>query len=232
MDKTTTLKRMRLVIPAMILCLIGDYCIGIEPADSKELGTLVSTGWTAISDIRIMISNIGGMIGTILYAIGAVAFMQWLTAENKANDSKWDNRFLKLFFLGLWAGIVSFMYIHISCGGLIQHFNVLYDITGGNTETAAEGIKRMFMAEAVPFTVMLFLFDGLATIGWIGLVWRKVVDLPKIWIIAAPLLTALIGQIFELIPLPFKGIGSGFETFGWMLMFVGGIIHIRNCKVK
>ena len=94
--------------------------------------------------------------------------------------------------------------------------------------------KYMFQSGAYSsvFYVMLFLFDGLATIGWVGLVWRNVVYLPKIWIIAAPLLTALIGQIFELIPFPFKGIGSGFETLGWMLMFVGGIIHIRNCKVK
>lgn len=228
MEKSKTIKRMQLVIPAMILCLIGDYCIGIEPADSKKIGDIVSTGWTTISDIRIMISNIGGMIGTILYAIGAVAFMRWLANENKADESKWDSRFLKLFSLGLWAGIISFMYFHISFGGLIQHFNVMYDITGGNAEAAAEGLSRMFTVETVTFIVMFVLFDGLATIGWAGLVWRRVIDLPKIWILAAPLLTALIGQILGLIPMPFKGIGSGFETLGWLLMFVGGIGHIRR----
>ena len=34
-----TIRAMQLVIPAMILCFIGDYCIGIEPADSTSLGS-------------------------------------------------------------------------------------------------------------------------------------------------------------------------------------------------
>ena len=32
-------------------------------------------------------------------------------------------------------------------------------------------------------------------------------------------------------PLPFKGIGSGFESLGWMLMFIAGIKYI-NSKQK
>ena len=33
-----------------------------------------------------------------------------------------------------------------------------------------------------------------------------------------------------LIPLPFKGINSGFETLGWMLMFVCGIKLIKSIE--
>ena len=230
MDKEKTIKKMKLVIPAMILCLIGDYCIGIEPPDSMKTGTIVSSGWTTISDLRIAISNICGMIGTFLYAIGAVAFMKWLSKANKNNENKWDNRFLKLFYFSLCIGCISFLYIHIACGGLIQHYNVLYELSGQNTATAEAALLRMFKVEAVPFTVTLVLFDVLVSVSWVGLILRRTIDLPKIWIIAAPLLTALIGQILELIPLPFKGIGSGFETLGWMLVFIGGIKHIRNTK--
>ena len=228
MNKEKTIKKMKLVIPAMILCLIGDYCIGIEPSDSIKIGAIASSGWNTISDLRIAISNICGMIGTLLYAISAVAFMKWLSKANRNNQSKWDNRSLKLFYFSLCIGCVSFLYIHIACGGLIQHYNVLYELSGQTAEAAEAALLRMFRVEAIPFTVTLVLFDVLVSISWIGLVLRKVIDLPKIWIIAAPLLTALIGQILELIPLPFNGIGSGFETLGWMLIFIGGIRHIRK----
>ena len=230
MDKEKTIKNMKLVVPAMILCLIGDYCIGIEPSYSIKIGTIASSGWNTISDLRIAISNICGMIGTLLYAIGAVAFMKWLSDANKNNQSKWDNRFLKLFYFSLCIGCISFLYIHIACGSLIQHYNILYELSGQNAEAAEAALLRMFRVEAVPFTVTLILFDVLVSISWIGLVLRKIIDLPMIWIIAAPLLMALIGQILELIPLPFKGISSGFETLGWMLVFIGGIRHIRNTK--
>lgn len=228
MNQEKMIKKMKLVIPAMILCLIGDYCIGIEPADSIKTGAIASSGWTTISDIRIMISNICGMIGTFLYSIGAAAFMKWLSDENRNNENKWDNRFLKLFYFGLCIGCISFLYIHIAFGSLIQHYNVLYELSGQNAETAESALLRMFMTEAIPFTVMLILFDVLVSVSWAGLILRKIIDLPKIWIISAPLLTALIGQLLEFIPLPFQGISSGFETLGWMLIFIGGIQHIRK----
>ena len=40
-----TIKRMNLVIPALLLCMISDYCIGAEPADSTSLGGIASSGF-------------------------------------------------------------------------------------------------------------------------------------------------------------------------------------------
>ena len=76
-----TIRAMQLVIPAMILCFIGDYCIGIEPADSTSLGSIASSGWLTIADWRIIVSNIFGMIGSILYAIGAAYFAKFLLEQ-------------------------------------------------------------------------------------------------------------------------------------------------------
>ena len=37
-------------------------------------------------------------------------------------------------------------------------------------------------------------------------------------------MVAAIGFLIEMIlPLPFNGIASGFESFGWTVMFLGGI---------
>lgn len=227
-DTKKTIRNMLLVIPGMVLCMIGDYCIGIEPADSKEIGVLASSGWLTISDLRIAISNIGGLIGTIFYCVGAHSFMKWLIMRNRDNKNKWDQRFLKLYYFSLCVGCASFIYFHLACGGLIQHYNVLYEVSGNQADVADAALMRMFLVEAVPFLSLLVLFDGLATVAWIGLVVRKVIKLPTVWIVAAPLLMALVGQILEFLPLPFQGIGSGFESLGWMLMFVGGALYVRE----
>lgn len=225
-------KRMLLVIPAMILCMIGDYCIGIEPADSKPLNDIVSSGWLTVSDWRIALSNITGAIGCVLYAIGAVAFIQFLTAQHSSSESKADKTWLRSFYAGLGTGCVSFMYFHIACGGLIQHFNVLFEAEGGNADKAFELWLRMFLVEAAPFALFFVAFDVLTTVCWIALIIRKTIPLSKKWILAAPLVTAGIGQLLELIPLPFAGIGSGFESLGWMLMFIGGIKYLDSCNER
>lgn len=221
---------MLLIIPGMILCMIGDYCIGIEPAGSKEIGLLAGSGWLTISDLRIGISNMCGMIGTFFYAMAAYSFMKWLTKENEENDKKWDQIFLKAFYFSLCVGCVSFIYFHIACGNLIQHFNVLYDATGNNADTAEKALIRMFAVEAVPFVALFILFDVVATMAWIGLVIRKVLKLSPIWIVAAPLAMVVVGTLVDLLPLPFNGINSGFESLGWMLMFIGGIKHIKDTE--
>lgn len=223
MDYGELRNKMKLAIPAMLFCMIGDYCIGIEPAGGKEIGLIASSGWQSISDVRIAISNTAGMIGTVLYAIAAVSFVMLLRSANTQNENVWDQRFLKLFYISLIIGCLSFIYFHIACGGFIQHYNVLFEATGGNTAEAERLLLRTFKVEAVPFIVLFIAFDAFATIAWIGLIIRRVISAPKIWVIAAPLVTALIGQIIELIPLPFKGIGSGFESLGWMLMFIVGM---------
>ena len=52
---------------------------------------------------------------------------------------------------------------------------------------------------------------------------RGTFELKKIWILDAPLAVAGIGYLLEiLLPWQFKGFCSGFESFGWIVMFLGG----------
>ena len=227
-----TIKRMNLVIPAMLLCMIGDYCIGAEPADSTSLGGIASSGWLTINDLRIGISNFFGAIGSVMYAIGAVEFIKFLLYKSDASENKTDRVWLKIYTAGLGIGCVSFMYFHISCGELIHHFNVLYDVTGGDTEKITDAWTRLFMTEAIPYVLFFAAFDVVTTISWIVLIARKIIPVSKLWILAAPLITAGIGTALDLLPLPFAGLNSGFESLGWMLMFVCGIKYIKGKMQK
>ena len=45
-----TARRMLWIIPGMLLCMIGDYCMGIEPKDSYAISGMISSGWLTIAD--------------------------------------------------------------------------------------------------------------------------------------------------------------------------------------
>ena len=66
-------------------------------------------------------------------------------------------------------------------------------------------------------------WTALVLIAWIALIWKGTFILKRAWILAAPLIVAGIGYVLELlIPWPFNGFVSGFESFGWIVMFLGG----------
>ena len=50
------------IIPGMLLAMVGDYCMGIEPKDSVAISGMISSGWLSIADWRIAVSNIGGLV--------------------------------------------------------------------------------------------------------------------------------------------------------------------------
>ena len=223
---------MQLVIPAMILCMIGDYCIGIEPRDSETLGSIASSGWLTIADWRIAVSNFFGTIGSILHAIGAVAFSKFLLDRNKGSQNKRDRIWLNLYSAWLGIGCVSFMYFHIACGGLIQHFKVLYELSNGDVQQATDAWLKMFLPEAAPFGIMFIGFDVITSVVWGVLIVKRILPVSKWWILASPLIMAGIGTLLEFIPLPFSGINSGFESLGWMLMFICGIKFVKSVSLN
>ena len=224
MSDKQTIARMHLVIPAMILCIIGDYCIGAEPKGAVMVGKIAGSGWLTIADCRIAVSNITGMVGSVLYAIGATAFARFLHEHIREQG---DRLWVRLYTAGLGLGCVSFMYFHIACGGLIQHFRVLYDVTGGNAAQAEEAWLRMLMPEAAPLVLMFIGFDVLTSVAWIALVAKGILPVSKLWILSSPLIAIGIGSLLELLPLPFSGINSGFESMGWLGMFICGIGYVR-----
>ncbi len=223
-DKLTSIyKRMLWVIPGMILAMIGDYCMGIEPKDSTAISGMISSGWLTIADWRIAVSNIGGLFGTLFYTIATLPFVDFLRWRLDRCTKTADKRLIQMYIAGLVLGIMSFMYFHLACGTLIHNFNVIYDATGGNTELAVEMWNRTYMVQVVPYWVTFFAFELTVLIGWIALILRGTFDLKKIWILAAPLVVAGIGFLIEiLIPWNFNGFCSGFESFGWIVMFMGG----------
>ncbi len=216
-------KSMLWVIPGLVLCMIGDYCMGIEPKDSVPISGMISSGWLSIADWRIAVSNTGGLIGTICYMMAALPFVDFLRVKLDKCENKWDKGLVRLYIAGLLLGVMSFMYFHLECGTLIHNFNVIYDAAGGNTELATTLWDRSYMVQVVPYWTTFFAFELAVMIGWIGSILRGTFELKKVWILASPLIVAGIGYLIEiLLPWQFNGFCSGFESFGWIVMFLGG----------
>ncbi len=215
-------RRMLWVIPGMLLAMIGDYCMGVEPKDSTAISGMISSGWLTIADWRIAVSNIGGLLGTVCYTLAALPFAAFLKTL-LPGCGKWDRRLLKLYIAGLILGVMCFLYFHLECGTLIHNFNVLYDAAGGDTALAAEMWNRSYLVQIVPYWTTFFAFELAVLIGWFALILRGTFALKKSWILVARLFVAGIGYVLELlIPFSFNGFVSGFESFGWIVMFLGG----------
>jgi len=228
-----TNKLMIWVIPGMLLCMIGDYCMGIEPLNSKTISGMISSGWLTIADWRIAVSNIGGLVGTLCYTVAALAFADFLRFKRDECKNKWDKIFIDMFNVGLILGIMSFLYFHLECGTLIHNYNVIYDAAGGNTDTAIKMWNRSYLVQIVPYWTTFIAFELTVLIGWIGMVVRGTFGIKKTWILAAPLIVAGIGYLIEIVfPWQFNGFCSGFESMGWMIMFVGGRQMIKNEMVN
>lgn len=220
-----------LAIPAFLMAMVGDYLIGYEPWDIEPLGLIADTGWLTIADWRIALSNLLGAIAVPLYFVAAREFLRLLDAQNPKGKDKARDCFLWLFCIGNYAGFFSFVFIHIACGLLILQFNAAYEVIG-NADIAIGMDLRIFWAEAVPFLVYFAVADLFTTIGWIGLVVRKAIPFSKVWILAAPLVMALIGQVLSIFRIGFKGIDSGFESLGWLLMFIAAVKYVNCIKTE
>ena len=165
-------RRMLWVIPGMLLAMLGDYCMGIEPKDSTTISGMISSGWLSIADWRIALSNIGGLLGTVCYTLAALPFAAFLKSLLPRCGDKWDRRLLKLYIAGLLLGVMCFLYFHLECGTLIHNFNLLYDAAGGDTALAAEMWDRSYLVQIVPYWSTFFAFELAILIGWIALILR------------------------------------------------------------
>ena len=228
-QRAKTAKRMLWIIPGMILAIIGDYCMGIEPKVSAGISFMISSGWLTIADWRIALSNIGGLVGTAFYTIAAMSFIEYLKVKLPQCCDKWGRRFLRLYIAGLIWGCMVFIYFHLACGTLIHNYNVIYEAAQGDTARTVAAWNRSYAVQAVPYWVSFAVLGVTSTGGWIAIILKGVLPLKKVWVLAAPLLIAGIGFLLEWsLPLPFNGFSSGFESLGWIIMFLGGIQAVKK----
>ena len=118
----TQKQKIQLAIPAFLASMAGDYLMGINSIGTTSGGEMV---WNVIADWRLAVSSVLGAVCVILFAISATEAIRVL--EQKYPDSK----SVKLFKISNWAGIISFMFLHIGICMLVMIYNAGCDAAGG-----------------------------------------------------------------------------------------------------
>ena len=221
MKSTTSRQRILLGVYAMILAMIGDYLLGFGTfsfSDSPD----AYMGMTAnvVPDWRYAVSSVLGFLCAALFAAAATELMKVMEKKYSLADS----RLYQLFRIANWGGILYFAFIHIGICMLPVVFNAGMEATGSQ-QVSMDMVLRVLKSIAVPLGLGFLICDGLATAGWIGLVVTGKLPVKKIALICNPILIALLGQLMNVIA---EGLDSGFESFGWLLMYLVCALRLVN----
>ena len=87
----------------------------------------------------------------------------------------------------------------------------------GDAAASVGMMLRVLKSIAVPMIAGFIVCDGFVTVAWIGMVVKGVLPVRKIALICNPMIVALLGQLMNLIA---EGLDSGFESFGWLLLYL------------
>jgi hypothetical protein len=209
----TSRQKILFCVYAMILAMIGDYLLGFGTfsfSDSPD----AYMGMTAnvVPDWRYASSSVLGFICAALFAVAATELMTVMEKKYGLAESK----LYKLFKIANWGGILYFAFIHIGICMLPVVFNAGMEATG-SLQASMDMVLRVLKSIAVPMGLGFVICDVFATIGWIGLVVKGKLPVKKIALICNPVVISLFGQLMNYVA---EGLDSGFESFGWLLMYL------------
>ena len=205
--------------------------------ENEELMVLLHGGGTSYLGVLPTAKKIAEKYHVILLAYDGFNPSE---PETEFRSVAWEARELEDYILQNYGGRVDILYaLSYGCRTLMQ---VLEDNRLQITTTIADGmslrdypdikseaLKDLYLVQAVPYWASFVVLELTTTVGWFAIIWKGVLPLKKRWVLAAPMLVAGIGFLLELIlPLPFNGFASGFESLGWIVMFLGGIQAIKN----
>ncbi len=198
---------------AMLLAMIGDYLLGFGTFSiSSDPDAAVKITARVVPDWRYAVSSILGFACVPLFAIAALEMLKVM--ENKYDLG--DSKLYIVFKVANWGGILYFAFIHVGICMLPVVYNAGMAAVG-DTAASVEMMLRVAKSVAVPMAAGFIVCDGFATVGWIGMVIKGSLPLRKIALICNPFLIALLGNLANLVA---EGLDSGFESFGWLLMYL------------
>ena len=196
-----------------LLFMIGDYLLGFGTiGTSSEPDALYGMMWNVAPDWRYAWSSLLGFVGAALFSVAVAEVLKVMEKKYGLGGSK----LYKIFKIANWAGVVYFAFIHISMSMLPVVFNAGMEVTADLAASVGMTV-RLGKSIAVPLIIGFILCDGLVVIGWIGMVVKGMLPVKKWMLICNSTVIGLLGQSMSLIA---EGLDSGFESFGWVLMYL------------
>lgn len=218
-------------IIAGILFMIGDllwefHCPGV----TKNIdGMFIDTSWTEFGQWRFPASVIAAAVAMPLYYLGFME-MPEIIIEHARND--FDRKLAKWFKAAVVFAMIFFLFIHAALVISGTLYNEVFAVTG-DAAASAQVCNNMLVAQAVPLIAGYILSDGIYVVVMIILAFRKVLPVnPILVFFSNPLITAVVGNILNLCPWPFKEIEPASESFGHVMMMVVALVVIYKDRKK
>ena len=213
MKNMTSRQKILLGCVAMALAIIGDFLLGFGTFSmTNDPNVPMGIAANVVPDWRYAASSVLGFLCMPFFAVAVVELLRVM--ENKYGLR--DQKLYRLFKIANWGGILYFAFIHIGICMLPVVFNAGMEATGDMAASVGM-MLRVLKSIAVPMIVGFIVCDGFVTVAWIGMVAKGMLPLREIALICNPLVIALLGQLMNLIA---EGLDSGFESFGWLLLYL------------
>lgn len=217
-------------IIAMGVCMIGDWLFDIKGPSSVSHG-IVESGWLNMSMWRFEASILIGAAVIPIYYFGIREMMN-MFSEISTSSSHTCQKFSKMFNVAAMAGVISFVFIHITCCLIPIIFKCIYAGVP-NFKLVTEIVNKLAIYIYVPFFIYYLIADVGISISFIYMVITGKLNVPKWAIICCPLGTIILDLLLKLIPwYPIQAVTVAFETFGYVLMLLSAYVHCRKQEQK
>ena len=213
MKDMTSRQKILLGCFSMILAMIGDYLLGFGPFSTTS-DPSVYMGITAnvVPDWRYAVSSFLGFLCVPFFAVAVLELLKVMEKKYSLQDEK----LYRLFKIANWSGILYFAFIHIGICMLPVIFNAGMDATG-DANLSIDMVIRVLKSILVPMGISFIVCDVFVAVAWMGMVLKRMVPVNRLTIICNPVIIALLGQLINMIR---EGMDSGFESLGWLLMYL------------
>lgn len=213
MKNMTSRQKILLGCFAMVMAIIGDFLLGFGTFSmTNDPNVPMGIAANVVPDWRYATSSLLGFLCVPFFAVAALELLKVMEKKYGLGDQK----LYKLFRIANWSGILYFAFIHIGICMLPVVFNAGMEATG-DAASSVGMMLRVLKSIAIPMAAGFIVSDVFVAVGWIGMVVKDMLPVRKIALICNPLIVALFGQLMNLIA---EGLDSGFESFGWLLLYL------------
>lgn len=220
-----------LAIAGAVLFMIGDWFIDGFGPGNVEVGIAGNTAWDHMAAWRFTASNILGAIGLPMMLPGTLIWMR-IADGVTVTDNKRSVRMNRFFKCGLWAYLISGVFIHIFCGVVGSIYKAATN-AGVSSDVAFQIVDVSFYSVLVPFMVYYLLLELGTGIPFWYMVLTGELAIPKVAILCCSLSTLIIVMFMGLTGnYVLHDIFTAGESFGWLLLMAAGIVHLKNEEEK
>ena len=202
---------------AMALAIVGDFLLGYGTFSmTNDPNVPMGIAASVVPDWRYAASSVLGFLCVPFFAVAALELLKVMEQKYGLREQ----RLYKLFKIANWGGILYFAFIHIGICMLPVVFNAGMAATG-DAAASVGMMLRVLKSIAVPMIAGFIVCDGF--VGNVILKFMEGVAGTLMGIIKKEIfadtrgkLGGLLGQLMNLIA---EGLDSGFESFGWLLLY-------------